>query len=158
FALLLAVATGLVFGLAPALRLVRTDPAAALAAGGRVSGGPKTHRILGTIATAEIALASVLLVSAGLLLSSFARLAGAPLGFRPAPVLPARVVLPESRYGSRDAQTRAFAAIVDRLGQIPGVVAASSVIGAPLERGGIGGPLRFEGRAEADMTRPRADG
>ena len=158
FAVLLAVVTGVVFGLAPALRLRRTDPAAALAAGGRGSGGPKGHRTLRGIATAEVALASVLLVGSGLLLTSFSRLAGAPLGFRPDHVLTARLVLPEARYSKRDDQTRAFTAIVERLGQIPGVVAASSVIGAPLERGGIGGPIVFEGRAEPDMAQPRRDG
>ena len=158
FALLLAVATGVVFGLAPALRLVRTDPAAALAVGGRGTGGAKGQRLLQTIATGEIGLASLLLVSSGLLVTSFSRLSGAPLGFRPDHVLTARLVLPESRYAKREDQTHAFTRIVDRLAQIPGVVAASSVIGAPLERGGIGGAILFEGRAQADMTKPRPNG
>jgi putative ABC transport system permease protein len=158
FALLLSAATGVLFGLAPAFRLTGTDPAAALAAGGRVSGGPARHRLLGFVAASEVALASLLLVGAGLLLTSFVRLMGAPLGFKPDHVITARLVLPESRYSSRPDQTRAFTSIVDRVGTIPGVVSAASVIGAPLERGGIGGPLLFEGRAEADPTTPRPGG
>ena len=158
FGLLLSLATGVLFGFAPALRLTGTDPAAALAAGGRTSGGPGRHRILGWIAAGEVALASLLLVGAGLLLTSFSKLMGAPLGFRPDHVLTARLALPESRYAARADQSQAFTQIVERLGALPGVVSASSVIGAPLERGGIGGALVFEGRAEADMTQPLAGG
>jgi putative ABC transport system permease protein len=158
FALLLAVATGVIFGLAPAFRLTGTDPASALAAGGRSSGGPTRHRLLGLVAAGEVALASLLLVGAGLLLTSFSRLMGAPLGFRPDHVLTAQLVLPESRYSARADQTRAFTSIVDRINALPGVVSAASVIGPPLQRGGIGGSLLFEGRAEPDPSAPRPGG
>jgi len=158
FALLLAIATGILFGLAPAFRLTRTDPAEALAAGGRTSGGPGRHRALALVAAAEVALASLLLVGAGLLLTSFSRLMGAPLGFQADHVITARLVLPESRYSARADQTLAFTTIVDRVNALPGVVSAASVIGAPLERGGIGGSLLFEGRAEEDSTALRPGG
>ena len=158
FALLLSLATGVLFGLAPAYRLVGTDPAAALSAGGRGTGSPGRHRVLAIVAASEVALASLLLVGAGLLVTSFSRLMGAPLGFRPDHVLTARLVLPESRYSARRDQTRAFTQVVERLSAVPGVVSAASVIGAPLERGGIGGGLVFEGRAEEDITRPRSGG
>ncbi|MEP6768730.1 MAG: ABC transporter permease [Acidobacteriota bacterium] len=149
FAVLLALVTGVAFGLAPALSIGRTDPALALAGAGRGGeGGPGRHRTLGFVASAEVALACLLLVGAGLLLGSFRRLAGAPLGFAPSQMLTARIVLPESRYSEKGPQTRAFEGIVDQMRRIPGVVSAAYVIGAPLESGGIGGSLKIDKRLE----------
>ncbi len=149
FGVLLAFVTGIAFGLAPALSIGRTDPALALARAGRGGdGGRAQHRTLGFVVSVEVALACLLLVGAGLLLGSFRKLSSAPLGFAPDHVLTASLVLPESRYSERGPQTRAFEGIVAESARIPGVISAASVIGAPLESGGIGGGLKIEGRPE----------
>jgi predicted permease len=149
FALALAVVTGVAFGLVPALPLGRTDAASALRGGEKgAAGAAGRHRALGVVAAAEVGLAFLLLIGSGLLLASFARLSNVPLGFQPDHVLTASLVLPESRYSTREPQSRAFTGIVDRMRRIPGVRYAASVIGPPLERGGIGGRIRIEGRPE----------
>ncbi|HYK42925.1 MAG TPA: ABC transporter permease [Thermoanaerobaculia bacterium] len=149
FALLLALVTGVAFGLVPALSLGRTDAASALRGGEKgAAGAAGRHRALGIVAAAEVGLAFLLLIGSGLLLASFARLSKVPLGFEADHVLVASLVLPESRYSTREPQSRAFTAIVDRLRRLPGVAHAGSIIGAPLERGGIGGRIRIEGRPE----------
>ncbi|HEY6148036.1 MAG TPA: ABC transporter permease, partial [Thermoanaerobaculia bacterium] len=149
FALGLAVVTGVAFGLVPAIPIGRGDAASALRGGEKgAAGAAGRHRTLGIVAAAEVSLAFLLLVGSGLLLASFARLSHVPLGFEPDHVLTASLVLPESRYSTRDPQSRAFAGIVERVRHIPGVRNAGSVIGGPLERGGIGGRIRIEGRPE----------
>lgn len=158
FAFLLALATGVAFGLVPAIPMGRTHPAGALRGSEKGSAGAGgRHRGLGIVASVEIALAFLLLIGSGLLLTSLARMASSPLGFSPDNVLTADLVLPESRYSARAAQSRAFTAIVDRLRQTPGVLQAASVIGAPLDKGGIGGRLKIEGRPEGPIAdRPSA--
>ena len=158
FALGLAAVTGVAFGLVPALPMARTDPAAALHGTGKgAGGGTGRHRMLGLVASGEVALAFLLLIGSGLLLTSVSRLANAPLGFAADHLLTADLVLPESRYSTRLAQSRAFAAILERIRELPGVRSSASVIGAPLEGGGIGGWMRIEGRPEGPAAdRPSA--
>ena len=113
--------TGVAFGLVPALPLGRTDAASALRGGEKgAAGAAGRHRALGVVAAAEVGLAFLLLIGSGLLLASFARLSNVPLGFQPDHVLTASLVLPESRYSTREPQSRAFTAIVERMRHIPG--------------------------------------
>ena len=157
FALAIAVVTGVAFGLVPALPLGRTDAASALRGGEKgAAGSAGRHRTLGIVAAAEVGLAFLLLIGSGLLLASFARLSNVPLGFQADHVLTASLVLPESRYGTREAQSRAFTQIVEKMQHIPGVQHAGSVIGPPLERGGIGGRIKIEGRPEWKAGEPRS--
>lgn len=154
FALALTLLTGLVCGLLPALRALRADPLADL---GVARGGaePGRHRALRAVVAAELALAVALLAAAGVLGRSFQRLWGQPLGFEPEGTVVANLVLPESRYGTRDAQTRAYTAIVDRLRGLPGVEEAAYVTTLPLfRRGGVGNTLLFEGRPDIAPDRP----
>jgi len=148
-ALALCVVSGLLAGILPALRLSRTDPATVLAGGRGAAGRGERHRALSALVAAEVSLAVVLLVGAGLLGRSFLALSSVPLGFEPEGVLVAGLVLPENRYSTPAPQTQAFNAIVDRLNALPGVDQAAFIVTAPLTpRGGIGNALVFDGRPE----------
>ena len=133
FALGLSVATGLLFGLAPAVRVLRYDFRPGLARGGRtLAGSGGRMRLL--LVVGETALACVLLVGAALLLGSFTRLQRVDPGFTAGGVLTARVTLPAVRYEA-SAQQAAFAtALLERLRGIPAVTAAALASAAPLDR------------------------
>ncbi|HEY7236593.1 MAG TPA: ABC transporter permease [Gemmatimonadaceae bacterium] len=117
----IALATGLAFGLLPALQM-DADVASALRAGAR---GTRTRhasaRARGGIVVTEVALAVTLLVGAGLLLRSFQRLLAVDPGFRPESVLSFRVSLPDRRYASDTAQRNFVNALDERLRAMPGV-------------------------------------
>ena len=97
FALLITVLAGLIFGLAPALRLSNADASDALKEGGRATGRVKLRRNRELLVAAECALALLLLVGAGLLLRSLARLQSVDPGFDPAHVLTVRIEFPTER-------------------------------------------------------------
>src|SRR5262249_39654186 len=122
-----SIATGLLFGLAPVFRLCRSDPMDALRAGAAssISGlGAQRSGFRGVLVVAEIALAMVLLVGAGLLIRSFIKLSSVDAGYNPANVLTFQVSLPNDRYP--DARLKRFAEdVVARLRSVPGVEAAA---------------------------------
>jgi putative ABC transport system permease protein len=153
----------LLVGLAPAnvprLDQVADDPgvvacafAVSLATGllfsaARATAGPAGSRIGSGLVVAEVALALVLLVGAGLFARSFARLHGIDPGFRAASVLTARVALPRVRYGDdRPAQARAFRRFEAKLAALPGVTATGFVLELPLDADRQGTSASLEGR------------
>jgi putative ABC transport system permease protein len=134
FALLLALASGAVFSLAAALRAARTDPQTALRAGGRgLSEGRARLRARSCLIAAQAALASLLLIVAGLLASSYWHLMNVPMGFDPAGTLTAQV---EWFAGGRVQRHDFYAAALDRLAALPGVTAAGLISRLPLEASG----------------------
>jgi putative ABC transport system permease protein len=98
FGLLVSVVSGFVFGIVPALRASRLHPARSLTQVGRATTDSPRARLRQTLVVAQIALATMLLVCAGLLLQGFIRLQRVPLGFAPDAVLSVRVSLPRSAY------------------------------------------------------------
>ena len=143
FGLVSSLVSGILMSLVPAWQVARSDAGMHLK-GTRTTSGRSRHRALAALVTAELAFACVLLVGGGLLGRTFLRLQGVPLGFDPEGLLTADIVLPESRYGTREPQTQAFTAIVDGARAIPGVASAAYVITPPLSpRGGIGSPILF---------------
>jgi len=122
-----ALATGLLFGGLPAWAASRSGPGAALKeSGGRGSAGRRTQRLRSALVVTEIALAVMLLSTAGLLIKSFSRLQRVDPGFRPGGVVAGEVALPASRYDS-PAKIAAFHdAVLARLAAVPGVAAAGS--------------------------------
>ncbi len=154
FALAAALAMSLAAALVPAAHAVSIDPGEALKGEGRgVVGG--RGRALSVLVAAEVAVALVLLVGAGLLVRTFLNLRGGGLGFDPDRVLTARLLLPEERYGDRKKILAFHDAVVARVRALPGVEAAGSVVFLPLS--GWQGPrtLRMEGEPEAEPGKER---
>ena len=136
FTLTLAVLAGLVFGVLPALAASRTDLHSTLKEGGRsTQQGPQHHRLRSVLVVAEVALSLVLLVGAGLLVRSFARVLATRPGFEPESVLTASLSLPEAQY-KQDQQIRGFYRdLMARLQELPGVKAAGASTDLPLQAG-----------------------
>jgi putative ABC transport system permease protein len=133
FTLAVSVVTGIVFGLAPALQASKPDLNEGLKESGRgSSGGPRRHRVRAALVVTEIALSLVLLVGAGLMIRSFARLVAVDPGFKSDNVLTAFVSLPVPKYPQLQAQVGFFDRLIERLQTLPSVTAAGVVSDLPL--------------------------
>ncbi len=122
FALVVALLTGLLCGLAPGFAALRTDVNRALREGGRTGTAGGVHaRLRSALVIAEIAIALVLLCASGLLLRSFQKMRDVNLGFSPGHTLVASYDLPKEHYATQ-AQVDAFnRQLLERLHQLPGV-------------------------------------
>ncbi len=158
----LAVVTGLAFGIAPAWKISGLDVQDPLREGGRGSVGTGHRRTRQVLVVAEISLALILLVGAGLMLRSFFRVLQADPGFRTDGVLTASLPLPPARFGEHAKKAALAERMVERLKTIPGVEAVS--VALPL-LGGWQSSFTIEGRPEpppgqrpsADVTRVAGD-
>src|SRR3954451_8583285 len=122
FTLLTALATGVVFGVAPAWQSASASQSDALKEGGRSGGeAARGRRIRHGLAVIEVALALVLLVGAGLLARSFAALARTDLGFNPHNVLALSIELPGQKYAEDSRIVQFYQQLSDRLSGLPGV-------------------------------------
>jgi putative ABC transport system permease protein len=126
FTLGLSFVTGLLFGLAPALHAAGADRAHALREGGRTATGPGA-RVRRGLVVAEVALAVVLLVGAGLMMRSFVNIQRVDLGFDPAQVLAARITLAGERYGQAEAVAEFFRQVVARTEVDPAIDGAAGI-------------------------------
>ncbi|HEX3126647.1 MAG TPA: ABC transporter permease [Thermoanaerobaculia bacterium] len=149
FTLAVSVATGLVFGLVPALRASRPDLGAVLKEGARGSKGRPATRARSVLVVAETALAVVLLAGAGLLLRSFGHLLQVDPGFKTENAVVFNLAPPDAQYG-KDPQLRSLAQqILERMEKLPGVTAAGiSAFGRPLDNSGFALSFTVEGRPE----------
>jgi putative ABC transport system permease protein len=130
--LLVSLATGILFGLVPALQASRPDLTAALAEGGRSGSSAGRQRFRRGLVVAQIALALMLVTSAGLLIRSFMHIRGVDPGFDPSRLLTAEVELSTVRYDT-PAKIRAFySELVHRLEALPGVRSAAAVRALPM--------------------------
>ena len=130
FAFVLSLAASLVFGLAPVLHATRSDPQANLRDGSRAGDARGSQRARSFLAAAEVALAMVLLVGAGLLIRSFARLMSVSPGFETEQVVKAEISLPRFQYSRPDQWTAFSNELMTRLQAKPGM--QDSAIGVPL--------------------------
>ncbi len=134
FALAITTLTGLLFGLAPAWRAARTDPQSVLKSGGRTgTGSAGSLRLRSSLVVAEVGLSTVLLVAAGLLMSSFLRVMRGEKGFYAPTVLAAEVQIPDIKYHDHTQRDQFFLRALDRLTGQPGVVSAAVVTALPLQ-------------------------
>jgi putative ABC transport system permease protein len=140
---LIALATGVLFGIAPAWRSSDVDPGEALHDGGRTGGDSRGHRVRAALVASEIALSLVLLAGAGLMIKSVRGLGRVEGGFDPRGVLTVQLSVPPRKYVDAELE-RAFspraydkaAAFFDRVVAevrgVPGVTAAGAINGLPL--------------------------
>jgi putative ABC transport system permease protein len=141
--------TSVAFGLAPAWQAARIDLSQSLKDGGRTGAGTGSARLRRGLVMAEIALAFVLLVGAGLLLHSFARLLQVDLGFNPQNALKLSVSLPPTIYKD-DAQKMVFIErALERIKALPGVEATAAANVTPLSGYAANLPFQIENRPPA---------
>lgn len=133
FALGVSLATGLLFGLAPAWRLARSDPQQALSSGARTVAGASGRRLSHTLIAFEVAASVVLLVTAALLAGSFARLLRAEKGFHAPAVLSATVTIPHATYSKPEQRLAFFENLLTALSVAPGVSDAAMINALPLQ-------------------------
>ena len=156
--ILITVATGILFGLAPAAQVDGAGLERSLREGGRSAGsGGARQRLRGAIVVGEIALSLVLLVGAGLLGKSFARLLTADKGFDPENVLSFSLFLPHPSYPLPDQQTRYFQQALETVTGLPGVTGAAAISELPLSGAGTNGGIRIEGRTAPPGSEPLAE-
>ena len=143
----IAVGTGVIFGLVPALQSVRGNLQSALKDGGRGSGmGSGKSRLRASFAIGQVALSMVLLVGAALFVRSFLNLRGKTGGIESANLLTMRFFMPGVRYDSSGPVAARVDDVVRRVEALPGVVSAASSNLIPLSGGGSGWQLQIEGK------------
>jgi len=144
FTLAAAIATGVVFGLAPALRAARVDLNEALKAGaGKGAAGAIRTRLHSALVVTEIALALVLLIGATLLIRTFAKLRSVDPGFDPHHVLTFRIKPSGERYETASQVADFNRRAIERIKNLPGVEFAAAINALPLE-GQYNLPVEFE--------------
>jgi putative ABC transport system permease protein len=152
YALGLTLLTGVLFGLFPAIQAIQSDHLSALKEGGRGgsggggggSAGGVRQRARAVLTVAEVALALVLLVGAGLLVRSFAKLTRVDLGVNPDNVIAAEIRLSQTRYASTAARQNGFADIVEQARRLPSVESAAAASDLPITSTSQTG-ITFEG-------------
>jgi putative ABC transport system permease protein len=130
-----SIGTGILFGLAPALRLARVDVHSAIKDGGQgVAGSRRVLSLSNLLVVAEMALCLVLLAGAGLMIRSTVKLYDAPTGVTASNVLTMRINLPEANYAQSEKQVAFHRTLKTRLDSLPGVEAAAIVSNLPRGR------------------------
>jgi putative ABC transport system permease protein len=133
FSILLSVLTGILFGVAPAFSISRHNLSRFLKEGNFGDVGPRTSRIRNVLVAGQVAVVLVLMVGAGLMISSFEKLRSVDPGFNPDRLLNLQVFLPTSRYQKPD-QRRVFSfSLLERLQHLPGVKDAAISSPAPFD-------------------------
>jgi putative ABC transport system permease protein len=154
FAVGLSLLTGLLFGILPALRISRLDPALAMREGTRsVAGGRSQNRLQTWLVVGETALGLILLVGAGLLIRSFVSVLHVDPGFNPHSVFTARISL-AGNDEKHDQKIQFMNQLMPRLAALPGVKSASAGWPLPMAGGRFGISFTVEGHNVAQADRP----
>ncbi|HWQ07697.1 MAG TPA: FtsX-like permease family protein, partial [Holophaga sp.] len=147
FATVISMLSAVLFSLLPAWQASRVDVNEALKqSGGRSAGGRGSHKLRGSLAAIEIALAFVLALGAGLLLKSFLGLTSADLGFRTDGILVMYAHVPANEEAEYKRATGTFEKILRDVSTLPGVTSASAAMGMPAGQYGSNGSYAVEGR------------
>jgi putative ABC transport system permease protein len=152
FAVAITALSGLAFGTAPAMLATRQAPANALRSGGRTFSGGGARRWTRYLVIAEVALAVLLTVGAGLLLRSYDRLSSVAPGFDPEGVLTAEMVIPGARYDSMTKVVGFYSSLVDRVRAMPGVQDAAAVRQLPATSTSWSSNLAVAGRPPMEQS------
>jgi putative ABC transport system permease protein len=147
FTLIISVVSGLIVGILPALlRSARPDLSQSLKEGARTTTGTQGSRLRSLLIIAEIALSLVLLIGAGLLIKSFARLLAVQPGFDARSAVTLRVSLPSTSYPEDRNRNTFFHQLIDRIAALPGVEAVGATSRLPMTEGNITSSLTVESR------------
>jgi putative ABC transport system permease protein len=152
----LAVCTGVLFGLAPALQASSPDLNETLKEGGRTGTSGRRNRLRGALVIAEVALSVVLVIGAALMIGSFVRLQQVDPGYNRDNVLLLRVYLAGRAYDSAYARTAFFDQALARVKAVPGVRFAVATTNTPLSGSSTGSSIRIEGESYAPGEEPGA--
>jgi putative ABC transport system permease protein len=135
FTALVSILTGIIFGLVPALQASRLDLSEMLKEGGRTgSGGGRARLVRSAFVVVEMALALVLLIGAGLMIRSFARLQNVDPGFRTDHLMTMQLRVPRSKYREGPQITAFYRQLQERLAALPGVTGVSATTGILLPK------------------------
>jgi predicted permease len=149
FTFAISIFTGVIFGLAPALRASRVNLTASLKAGGKglASGGLSVRhdKLRGALVIAELAISLPLLVAAGLLVRSFIRLANVPPGFNPEHTVSMNVGASGARFKDSTARVQFYQQLAERTRHLPGVTATGAISALPLTSAIGWGGMHIEG-------------
>ena len=150
FTFAVSIATGILFGLAPALRAVRVDLSSSMKAGGRSTQGDgglgsSRRRLRSVLVVAEVAISLMLLIGAGLLLRSFVRLQNVSPGFDPGGVISLRVGVSTRQFATRDTPLAFYRAFGEALASVPGVTTRGAVSALPFTSSVGWGSINVEG-------------
>jgi predicted permease len=150
FTFVVSVLTGVLFGLAPALRAARVDLNSTLKAGGRNSHGDgglgsSRRRLRSLLVVGEVAISMVLLVGAGLLIRSFVRLQHVSPGFQPEGVVSMRLGATARQFENRDAAVAYWSTFGEQLASVPGVKDRGAVSALPFTSSVGWGQINVEG-------------
>jgi putative ABC transport system permease protein len=145
YATAVSFATGVLFGLAPALRASKADVADALKQGGGRTGLGTSDRLRGALVVAEVALSLVLLVGAGLLIQTIFGLRAQYAELHPSQLLTVRTVLPQNKYAAPARRAQFYDDVLARVERLPGVVSAGYTTSVPLQWKGGSNGFRIEG-------------
>ncbi len=145
-----SIVTGLLFGLAPALRAVRTDLNTSLKAGGRNTAGDtgfagSRRRLRSVLVVAEVAISLMLLIGAGLLVRSFVRLQNVSPGFEPAGVISMRIGASARQFQTREESLAYYRPFGELLAAVPGVTMRGAVSSLPFTSSVGWGSINVEG-------------
>jgi predicted permease len=152
YLVVISMATGVLFGLAPAFRLSRLDVNTSLKEGGRgATDGGRSRRLSSLLVIAEMALAVVLLAGAGIMVRSFLTIYTANLGVKSENILALQLGLPDVRYARPEAKIAFLDRLTARLAAIPGVESVALANNLPAARS-LTLPYELEGAAPIDAT------
>jgi putative ABC transport system permease protein len=154
FTAVVSILTGLVFGLAPAVRASRPNLQTTLKESARATAGLAAGRLRSVLVVGEVALALVLLVGAGLTVRSFSRLIAIDPGFSPERVVTVRLTLPDTRYPDSTSWKIFHRDLLQRIAAVSGIEAVGLNSALPLEGGGSEAPVIKEGDAMPTPDRP----
>ena len=148
FTLFVSLLTGIIFGLAPAVQISRSELFESLKEGSRGStGGRRSHFIQSSLVVSEVALSLMLLVGAGVLIRSFFLIMSDSLGFDPASVLTMQIFLSDSHYPKGPQVNNFYQQVIEGVGALPGVKSASAANFLPLTGWGAFCDFDIAGRA-----------
>jgi putative ABC transport system permease protein len=154
----ISVLTGLIFGLAPALRASRPDLHETLKEGGRQqNAGAGKNRLRATLVVIEIAVSLILLVGAGLLIRSFVQLLDTDKGFNADNVLTTEMSLSPVKYSEPQQEAAFLRQVVEQISTINGVEAVALVSNLPLSGAGARGDFGIEGQTWPKDGEPEAE-